>query len=150
MRIVAISDTHGLHWSFTNAIPQCDLLIHAGDFMSQGTAAQELVDFNRWLGELDAQRIVVTPGNHDLICEADPALARRLISSATVLIDESTRFQGLRIWGSPITPRFCDWAFNRSRGEEIRVHWNKIPNQTDILITHGPPKSVLDDYQGTG
>ena len=35
-------------------------------------------------------------------------------------------------------PRFGDWAFNVDRGEPILKHWNKIPDNTDVLLTHGP------------
>lgn len=45
----------------------------------------------------------------------------------------------LKVYGSPVQPEKRDWAFNRKRGEEIRAHWRKIPEDTDILITHGPP-----------
>jgi len=30
------------------------------------------------------------------------------------------------------------------RGNEIEKHWKLIPNDTDILITHGPPYGILD------
>lgn len=50
----------------------------------------------------------------------------------------------ITIWGSPITPEFHNWAFNRKRGEEINKHWQLIPNNTDILITHGPAFGILD------
>jgi len=28
--------------------------------------------------------------------------------------------------------------------DEIRHHWSEIPIDTDILLTHGPPYSILD------
>jgi Icc-related predicted phosphoesterase len=52
--------------------------------------------------------------------------------------------EGLRIWGSAITPYFCNWAWNRYRGAEIKRHWDKIPNDIDVLVTHGPPHKILD------
>lgn len=48
------------------------------------------------------------------------------------------------MWGSPVTPWFHDWAWNRMRGEDIKKHWNLIPDETTILLTHGPPKGILD------
>lgn len=36
-------------------------------------------------------------------------------------------------------PEFCDWAFNLKRGDPLRAVWKKIPTDTDILMTHGPP-----------
>lgn len=57
---------------------------------------------------------------------------------------------GLRIWGSPITPWFFDWAFNRQRGADIRRYWAQIPDQIDVLLTHGPPYGIRDlNWQGT-
>ena len=49
---------------------------------------------------------------------------------------------GLRIYGSPWQPEFCDWAFNESRGEPLRRRWAQIPSDIDILMTHGPPAGV--------
>jgi Icc-related predicted phosphoesterase len=51
---------------------------------------------------------------------------------------------GIKIWGSPVTPWFFNWAFNRHRGDPIKKHWDLIPGDTDVLITHGPVFSVLD------
>lgn len=60
------------------------------------------------------------------------------------LCDTDITIEGLNIWGSPITPWFFDWAFNRKKGEEICRHWKLIPENTDILITHGAPFGILD------
>jgi hypothetical protein len=51
----------------------------------------------------------------------------------------------VRIYGSPWQPEFYDWAFNLPRnGEEMKAKWDAIPDNTDILITHGPPYGYLD------
>tara|TARA_Y100000296_G_C5174834_1_gene259491 strand:- start:2061 stop:2591 length:531 start_codon:yes stop_codon:yes gene_type:complete len=55
------------------------------------------------------------------------------------LNDSSITIDGIKFWGSPIQPWFHDWAFNRKRGNEIRKHWELIPTNTDVLLTHGPP-----------
>ena len=60
------------------------------------------------------------------------------------LNDSAMEIEGVRFWGSPITPWFYNWAFNRQRGMEINAHWTKIPEDTQVLITHGPPWGVLD------
>ncbi len=52
--------------------------------------------------------------------------------------------EGLKFYGSPWQPTFHNWAFNLDRGEEIKKVWDKIPNDTDVLITHGPPFGILD------
>jgi len=60
------------------------------------------------------------------------------------LNDSPFEYEGLKFWGSPISPTFFDWSFNRDRGPKIKRHWDMIPNDTDILITHGPPAGILD------
>jgi Icc-related predicted phosphoesterase len=50
---------------------------------------------------------------------------------------------GYNIFGSPYTPIFHNWAFMLSP-EGLKAKWKEIPDNTDILITHGPPKDVLD------
>ncbi len=51
---------------------------------------------------------------------------------------------GVKFYGSPWQPEFYDWAFNLPRGEKLAEKWDSIPNDTDILITHGPAYQMLD------
>ncbi len=60
------------------------------------------------------------------------------------LQDEEIIVEGIKIWGSPYTPWFYRWAFNKKRGTALATQWNKIPPDTDILLTHGPVHGVLD------
>lgn len=164
MKIVAISDTHNNHYKLQ--IPECDILIHAGDWTSQGKI-HEVEDFARWLNkQRQAKHIVIVPGNHELYFE------KYILEYGTyewvmdhcprthLLIDRTIEIEGVKIHGSPATPFFCDWAWNRSHGNEmkayntgygkikypapIKPHWDKIPEGTNILITHGPPYDILD------
>ena len=75
---------------------------------------------------------------------AEKAEKSILSSGAKYLNDSGVEIEGIKIWGSPIQPSFNDWAFNRDRGEDIKKHWDKIPSDTDVLITHGPPMGILD------
>jgi Icc-related predicted phosphoesterase len=145
MRLVCLSDTHGLHDQIV--VPDGDLLLHAGDVSRRGKLS-EIIEFNRWLGTLPHPHKVVIAGNHDFLFEKEPSLAASLISNAVYLNDSGVEIGGIRIWGSPISPEYHDWAFNRERGAEIRRYWDMIPPETDILITHGPPRGVLDQTQG--
>lgn len=140
MRIVCISDTHARHRQLS--IPEGDLLIHAGDLTRRGSR-EDVRDFDDWLGSLAHPHKVVIAGNHDFCFEKDPA-ARQWITHATYLQDEAIEIGGLRLYGSPWQPRFFDWAFNLDRGEPLREVWSRIPAETDVLITHGPPFGVLD------
>ena len=62
-----------------------------------------------------------------------------MVRGATYLQDSGVELMGLRIWGSPWQPVFFNWAFNLPRGEPLRARWALIPNDTDVLVTHGPP-----------
>jgi Icc-related predicted phosphoesterase len=136
VRLVAISDTHGLHRQLT--IPDGDILIHAGDVTGRGQLSQ-VADFNEWLGTLPHRHKLVIAGNHDFCFERQPDETTALLTNCIYLFDEAITLDGLHFYGSPWQPWFFDWAFNLKRGSEIRAKWNLIPPQTDILITHGPP-----------
>lgn len=141
MKIVCISDTHGKHRQMQ--LPKGDLLLHTGDFMHRSNV-EALLDFNEWLGEQPFTHKVIIAGNHDRILEDRPDTAR-YITNAIYLNDSGCTIEGIKIWGSPISPWFCDWAFNRHRGADIKKHWNLIPDDTDILMTHTPPYGILDE-----
>ena len=148
IKIVFISDTHGKHNEIS--IPDADLLIFCGDMCSRGLLS-EVQDFAKLLKELPHKYKIIIAGNHDKAFEDKKyrSSAERLIqeSGAIYLNDSGTEIEGIKIWGSPIQPWFLDWAFNRQRGEEIQKHWDMIPDDTDLLITHGPPHGILDKNQ---
>ncbi len=143
MKIVFISDTHGRHEDVE--LPKGDVLVHAGDFTSRGTIF-EVADFIMWLQKLPFEYIVFIAGNHDLYLEKHSIddFKDFLPKNAFYLNDSGCEIKGVKFWGSPIQPNFLDWAFNRERGAEIKKHWDLIPDDTDILITHGPPYDILD------
>ena len=140
-KIVCISDTHGKEDSLN--MPEGDILIHAGDITSTGES-RLLEKFNDWVKSLPYEEVFVIPGNHDRTIPKNP-LARKLLKDCTLLIDETAQYKDFNIYGSPWTPAFgFGWAYNASRGPSIQGIWNKIPSNTDILITHGPPYGILD------
>ncbi len=143
MKVIAISDTHGYHDLLT--LPSGDVLIHAGDVSSQGSK-QEVQDFLQWFSDLNYEHKIFIAGNHDFFFErADSDMITYIIPDNVIYLNDSgISIGGLNIWGSPVTPWFFDWAFNRHRGADIKKHWDLIPQNTDILITHGPVYGVLD------
>lgn len=143
MRLVCLSDTHLLHDRI--AIPEGDVLLHAGDFTMGGTVS-EVREFMAWYGSLPHRHKILIAGNHDFLFENDPVAARRLIPEGVHYLEDSgTEIDGVRFWGSPWQPWFFDWAFNLPRnGLELREKWWMIPAETDVLITHGPPHGMLD------
>lgn len=147
MKIFHISDSHGHDYNFTES---ADLLIHSGDLTNTGTIEQ----LHKYLESLSKyshlfEKIIIIPGNHDFCFERkwDECKAVCDYYNITVLNDSGCEFKGYKIWGSPITPWFHDWAFNRFRGSHIKKHWDKIPADTEILITHGPSYKKLDRTQ---
>jgi len=144
MQITFISDTHGQHRSSKLQLPNSEIIIHAGDFTSMGTLAQ-VNDFLEWYSELPHTHKVLIGGNHDFLLEQNPSLFKSLLPSNIVYLeDNAIEIEGIKIWGSPITPWFYDWAFNRRRGEDIQRYWEQIPDDVDILVTHGPPYGFGD------
>lgn len=148
MRIVCISDTHGL----ALPIPEGDLLLHAGDLTGSGKLAQ-VHACARWLRGLPHPVKVVIAGNHDFAFERQPELARAALhdpaSGIFYLQDTGAILPGgLKIYGSPWQPRFCDFAFNLDRGAPLEEKWRLIPDDVAILLTHGPPHGILDQNIG--
>lgn len=144
LRIVCISDTHELHRELD--VPPGDLLLHSGDFTFFSRSRAMLRDFNLWLGELPHRHKVIVAGNHEFLLE-EPR-NRNLITNATLLIDTGVEVEGVRIWGSPVTPLYGG-AFGKLDAEDRKRHWSSIPAGTDILVTHGPPFGVLDCAPGS-
>ncbi len=162
---VCISDTHTKTHGLS--LPPGDVLIHAGDFTSTGFP-DEVEAFNTYLAAQKYQYKVIIAGNHDLTFDLenyDNNLKPRFHSYAPrymdkksfiakevkeklkdciYLEDSSCEIFGYKIYGSPWSPVFYDWAFNLPRGDKILEKWKKIPSDTDILITHGPPHKILD------
>lgn len=136
LRLVLLSDTHGLHDQIV--VPDGDILIHAGDLTSRGKT-YELESFADWCRKLPHRHKVIIGGNHDFCLENNAWEARTKLHGLTYLEDSGCEIGGLKFWGSPQTPRFFDWAFNVDRGPQIRRYWDRIPAETDVLITHGPP-----------
>jgi Icc-related predicted phosphoesterase len=142
LKIVCISDTHRLHRQLK--MPEGDILIHAGDIGCE-RGFDPLIDLNEWFKLLPYEHKIVIPGNHDFAIENSPLTAKALLNKAELLIDEECIINGVKYWGSPCTPFFHDWAWNEQRGEPLKRIWAKIPMDTDVLITHGPPYGILDE-----
>jgi Icc-related predicted phosphoesterase len=127
-------------------VPDGDVLIHAGDFMDTGRNPTEATGFFAWFEAQPHKHKIVIAGNHDVFFEQYNDMARRLVpTSVHYLEDSGVEIEGIKFWGSPVQPVFFDWAFNRERGFAIRQHWRMIPEDTQVLITHGPPDGVLDE-----
>ena len=143
MKFVAISDTHCRHYNLK--LPKGDVLIHAGDVTYRGRQ-DEVEDFLKWFREQQFRYKVFIAGNHDFFFQKTKkeTLEKMIPREVIYLNDSGVELEGIKLWGSPITPFFFDWAFNRLRGATINKHWKLIPPDTDVLITHGPVFGILD------
>ena len=157
MKITCIADLHG----YKPVLPGGDILLICGDI----TASEKMVEwgqFFHWLKKQDYDEKILIGGNHDnflsqclsteeskLFIE-DYALQDEIPSDDfTYLCNSGINYKGLNIWGTPYTSRFeginplcC--AFTEENDDDLKKHWDKIPLNTDILMTHSPPYSILD------
>lgn len=143
MKIVCISDVH-THMKKIK-VPPCDMLLCAGDISYHGKE-KNVRKFLKWFSNQPAKYKIFIAGNHDKSFENAPEHVRGILRDYPDVIyleNSSVEIEGFKIWGSPWTPWFHDWAFN-AYPEKIRSIWSQIPDDTDILITHGPPRRILD------
>ncbi len=146
-KIVCISDTHLMHRLIE--VPDGDIFIHSGDFLARGEL-HELSSFLDWLEQLPHKVKLMVPGNHDICIEGNKEVEKEFQKAgAHLLIDKeyTDPDSGLRFYGVPWTPDFFPdiWAFQyRDAGCTPEEIWAKVPDHTDILISHGPPYGVGD------
>ena len=144
MRIVAISDTHEKHRDLDP--PPGDVLVHAGDVTWRGEL-DIFRDFDAWCVEQKREKgfrhVLLIGGNHDYSLERAGKPALTTIGNCTYLEDSGVEIEGIRFWGSPWTNRFLDWAFMEDEAG-LAPKWEKIPANTDVLLTHGPPRFIMD------
>jgi Icc-related predicted phosphoesterase len=144
VKIICLSDTHELHQE--RDVPDGDILIHAGDFTMFSRSPAAIRDFNVWLGELPHRLKIVIPGNHEFFLERNSKQCK-VISNGTVLVNAAIEIMGLKIWGSPTTP-LSSGAFGLASESDRKRLYSKIPDDVDILVTHGPPFGILDCAPG--
>lgn len=148
MRVVAVSDQHG----FFTEIPECDLLLIAGDICPRDNhqlGFQEVwLDsaFKYWAKNQPCKKIILVAGNHDFIFESRLSTALNILKSIphlTYLEDNYCWYEDYKIYGSPWQLYHGGWAYNLYE-PELEQKWNKIPDDTDILVTHSPPMGYGD------
>ncbi len=142
------------HKELTSSIPTSDLIIHSGDYTHVGYKHQ-VQQFCKWYNELkNVGKKIFINGNHEKHVETNPEFLESTLKQYPNLVHLQDETYGLydmdvdktiNIYGSPWQPEFCNWGFNLPRnGSELKEKWDNIPENTDILITHGPPHGILD------
>ena len=142
MKICCYVDLHG----DLPETPNCDLVIVAGDIAPSIKLEYQSDWFNTnfadWTHSLPCEDLVFIAGNHDRAFEKTLEMIDFDCIKGTYLYNSSTEVKGIKIWGSPWTLWFNDWAFNFSKGaaglDEAEMLWNTIPDDTNIIVTHGP------------
>ena len=160
MRITVISDTHTRQGQIPYSdLPGGDLLIHAGDIMNSGYNKNDIFDFLHWYDTIPGyDKKVFIAGNHDRMFENHPEDVKEWLSKFPNIIylqDEVYEIydletdKSIKIYGSPWQPEFYSWAFNLQRNSlQLSGKWEAIPDDTDILITHGPAWGSVDTVAG--
>ncbi|MFK7765988.1 MAG: metallophosphatase domain-containing protein [Mariniblastus sp.] len=130
MKFVAISDTHGCHRNLD--LPSGDVLLHAGDVCDRANR-EHVADFLVWFSELDFEHKILVRGNHDVDLTSGESLLDTEMPEGVVQLENSQHFiEEIPIWGIP---------FPLSQN---RPDLDLIPSETQILISHQPPYTILD------
>lgn len=144
MRFVMFSDTHGYN---DIVIPDGDVLIFAGDFSRSRGSLLQLAGFNKWLGELPHKAKLVIAGNHDFVFDTHKDLAKKLLTNAEYLEHEPFEiwdgYRTIKLFASPYHPKI--WGKFELERDDLSPVWDTIPDDTKILITHGPPYGIRDE-----
>ena len=139
--LVVISDTHGMHQSLV--LPEGDVLIHCGDFSKYGSR-EEAERFAEWFEAQEHPCKILVPGNHDWSFFNHEDETRSYFEDTHILIDQGVELCGMWFWGFPWTMWCGDCAYLLQPGFNEQLKTNLIPEEIDVLISHGPPREVLD------
>ena len=142
-KIVIMSDNHS-NWKVN--VPDGDIFIHCGDYSYTGSQ-KSLKKFNDFLGNLPHKHKLYVPGNHELGYEKDYNLYEETITNGTNINGKVVEINGLKIFGSSVTPTFGRWAFMMD-DEQRKRYWENAPEDVSILVSHGPMWGILDTVDG--
>jgi hypothetical protein len=122
-----------------------DAVFHCGDESHLGNPMRnepECRAFFEWFCGLPIKTKFFVPGNHSTAFEQG-LVTPDDYPSVHFLIHEAAVWDGWNLFGTPYTPLFFNWAYMKAR-PDLDAVWATIPEQTDILLSHGPPKGILD------
>lgn len=154
MRVLGLSDLHGYHNEIAELIELnkiieeegIDMIIVSGDISPMGNP-HDVDNFLKWFHALPVKHKVFILGNHERGMEHNEDWLRERIAneydSLTYLHHEHVTIEGFKIFGSPYTPYYRNWAYNVNR-RELEYYWDEIDEDTDVIVTHGPPLGIGD------
>jgi Icc-related predicted phosphoesterase len=150
MRLVLLADTHA-NEAELGELPAGDVLVIAGDLgnmFRNPSYSEQLARLNLWLGQQPFAWRLVIGGNHDGLLQAVEGRPQERLSNAIWLCDSGVEIGGIKFWGAPWTiGAEAEMAFTLPE-EKIKAKWALIPNNTEVLVTHGPPYGTLDGRAG--
>lgn len=132
--ILHLSDTHGQHKNL-KSLPEADVIVHSGDFTFSGSE-EEAYDFMNWFCNLPYKHKIFIAGNHDM-CMYGADHIDGLSRNVHYLYNNSVVIDGIKFYGIPMFMEDC-------MDGNLDVFINNIPDDTDVLITHMPPKGTCD------
>eukprot|EP01084_Bolivina_argentea_P150267 262437_1 len=158
IHIVHISDTHMRHerLSKQNIIPfkkdSVNILIHSGDFAQRlkltktGEMPSQIQNFKKWFASQPHHKKIIIAGNNEIAFNHfhKNDIRTKIFNDENVMYlqDDGIQLYGINFYGTPWTSS-TRMGFSASQ-KELRQKWKLIPFDTDILITHLPPKGVMD------
>ena len=147
MTILHISDTHTYH-DLLKIPSGLDMIIHSGDCSNPRDPYNnepEVRDFIDWYKEIPVKYKIYVAGNHDTSIEKGLVTKKDFEDAGIIYLEnESVVIEGIKIFGSPHTPNFGNWAFMKERTKLERFWRLAIDEDVNIVVTHGPPKGILD------
>ena len=132
--ILHLSDTHGQHKNL-KSLPEADVIVHSGDFTFAGSE-EEAYDFMNWFCNLPYKHKIFIAGNHDM-CMYGADHIDGLSRNVHYLYNNSVVIDGIKFYGIPMFMEDC-------MDGNLDLFINNIPDDTNVLITHMPPKGTCD------
>jgi Icc-related predicted phosphoesterase len=142
VRVCCLADLHG---RLPPEVPECDLLLLAGDLCPDGIGASErfLVDeLAPWLARQPAGEVAAVAGNHDQVAVDRPELLRAL-PGWRYLEHETELLAGAVVAASPWSLEFGAWPLQTDE-EHLALLWDEFPDDARIVLVHGPPFGHCD------
>ena len=148
MKLWHISDTHGYH-ELLKSPDNIDIVIHSGDFSNNFNVylnEGESHNFLFWFSKLNIKYKILIAGNHDALAFKWSTKFKKLCKELDIIYleNELVTIKGINIFGTPVTPTFGKWYFQKNRSKTFKFFYKLIPSRTDILVSHGPPRFILD------
>jgi len=148
MKIGFVSDTHNQRANKWGLEP-CDVICHTGDFSFRGTDSeinQFFVDASKAIKDTKAKSFICVPGNHELgVQEYESIFRQRCEDNGIILlIQQGIELEGIKFYGTPFQNDFNDWAYNIADSQKLTDLYSQIPDDTEVLLTHCPPRDMLD------